>query len=97
MRVISKRTLREFWTKHRDVEQALRAWHDETTVAVWKSPADIKRDYPSASIVGDNRVVFNIKGNNYRLVVRINYSYTVVWVRFVGTHAAYDRINAKII
>jgi mRNA interferase HigB len=95
MRVIAKRTLREFWTKHHDAEQALLAWHDEAAVATWKSPADIKRHYPSASIIGDNRVVFNIKGNNYRLVTRINYPFGIVWIRFVGTHAVYDRINAE--
>jgi mRNA interferase HigB len=64
---------------------------------VWKTPQDIKSDYPSASILGDNRVVFNIKGNHYRLVVKINYAFSLVWIRFIGTHAAYDRIDATTI
>lgn len=94
MRIIAKKTLREFWIKHKDCEQQLKAWHHEASTAKWKGPNDIKLDYPSASILQDNRVVFNIKGNAYRLIVRINYSIAIVWVRFVGTHAQYDKINA---
>ncbi|WP_276498679.1 type II toxin-antitoxin system HigB family toxin [Pontibacter litorisediminis] len=94
MRVIAKRTLRDFWEKHADSEQQLKAWYSEAEQAEWKSPNDIKKDYPSASILEDNRMVFNIKGNNYRLIVRINYKYGIVWIRFVGTHAEYDKIDA---
>jgi mRNA interferase HigB len=94
VRVIAKRTLRDFWEKHADTEQQLKAWYNEAEQADWKSPNDIKKDYPSASILEDNRMVFNIKGNNYRLIVRINYKYGVVWIRFVGTHAEYDRVDA---
>ncbi|OKL39766.1 type II toxin-antitoxin system HigB family toxin [Pontibacter flavimaris] len=94
MRVIAKRTLRDFWEKHADSEQQLKAWYNEAEQADWKSPNDIKKDYPSASILEDNRMVFNIKGNNYRLIVRINYKYSVVWIRFIGTHAEYDKIDA---
>lgn len=94
MRVIAKRTLRDFWEKHADSEQQLKAWYNEAEQADWKSPNDVKKDYPSASILEDNRVVFNIKGNNYRLIVRINYKYGVVWIRFIGTHAEYDKIDA---
>lgn len=94
MRVIAKRTLRNFWEKHADSEHQLKAWYNEAEQADWKSPNDIKQDYPSASILEDNRMVFNIKGNNYRLIVRINYKYGVVWIRFIGTHAEYDKVNA---
>lgn len=94
MRVIAKRTLRDFWEKHADSEQQLKAWYNEAEEADWKSPNEIKKDYPSASILEDNRMVFNIKGNRYRLIVKINYNYGVVWIRFVGTHAEYDKIDA---
>jgi len=94
LRVISKKKLREFWEKHSDSEQQLKAWFQETSNAEWNSPNDIKIEYPSASILADNRVVFNIKGNKYRLIVRINYDYGMTWIRFVGTHAEYDKIDA---
>ncbi|WP_299988961.1 type II toxin-antitoxin system HigB family toxin [uncultured Pontibacter sp.] len=94
MRVIAKRTLLDFWKKHADTKQQLKAWYNEAEQADWKSPNDIKKDYPSASILEGNRVVFNIKGNNYRLIVRINYKYGVVWIRFIGTHAEYDKVDA---
>lgn len=94
MRVIAKRTLREFREKHADSEQQLKAWYNEAEQAEWRTPNEIKKDYPSASILEDNRVVFNIKGNHYRLIVKINYPYGVVWVRFIGTHAEYDKVDA---
>jgi mRNA interferase HigB len=94
LRVIAKNTLRDFWEKHPDCEQQLKAWYQEAEDAAWKGPNNIKRDYPSASFLVDNRVVFNIKGNHYRLIVKINYSYSMVWIRFVGTHAEYDKIDA---
>lgn len=94
MRVIAKRTLREFWQKHNDCEQQLKAWYEEAVEAEWESPSDIKRKYPSASILGGNRVVFNIKGNNYRLIVKFDYKYGWAWIRFIGTHAEYDKIDA---
>ena len=93
MRIIARRALRECWERHPDAEQPLRAWYHDTQKADWHSPADIKRIYANASIVGDNRVVFNIKGNKYRLVVAINYPYRMCYVRFVGSHQAYDRID----
>lgn len=95
MRVIVKSTLRTFWTKYKDCEEQLKSWYKEAEEAHWKEPRDIKRDYPTASFLPDNRVVFNIKGNNYRLVVKINYDYGIVWIRFVGTHGQYDKINAS--
>jgi len=97
MRVISKKILRDFWEVHQDCEEQLKAWYNETEQGDWSSPADIKREYPSASILKENRVVFNIKGNTYRLVVRINYAYRIVWIRFIGTHAGYNKINAETI
>jgi len=97
VRVIAKKILRDFWTKHPDCEQQLKAWYQEADKALWNGPRDIKKDYPSASFLADNRVVFNIKGNHYRLVIRLNYAYKMLWVRFIGTHAQYDRIDASII
>jgi len=87
--------LREFWERHADSQQQLKSWFQEANNAEWKSPNEIKIEYPSVSILKDNRFVFNIKGNNYRLIVKINFDYQMVWIRFVGTHAEYDKINAN--
>lgn len=100
MRVISKQTLRRFWegTSGRDdARRALEAWHREARRAAWRSPQDIKRQYASASVLKGSRVVFNICGNRYRLVVRINFSLQIVFVRFVGTHTQYDAIDAETV
>ncbi|WP_111308834.1 type II toxin-antitoxin system HigB family toxin [Confluentibacter sediminis] len=97
MRVIAKKILREFWEAHPDCEQQLKSWFKETCKAEWKNPNEIKAQYPSASILNDNRIVFNIKGNNYRLIVKINFEYEMVWIRFIGTHAEYDKITANTI
>jgi mRNA interferase HigB len=97
LRIIAKKVLREYWVKHPDSEQQLKSWYQEAEDAEWKSPRDIKRDYPSASILAGNRVVFNIKGNHYRLIVKINYDYGMIWIRFIGTHSAYDKIDAQTI
>ena len=93
MRIIARKALREFWGKHPDAEQALRAWYHDVKRARWSSPADIKAVYRTASIVSDNRVVFNIKGNQYRIVVAVQYQFGIVYLRFVGTHQEYDRID----
>ena len=95
MRIIAKSTLRTFWERHPNAEEPLLAWYRETEKADWESPAQVKARYRSASFVGENRVLFNIKGNDYRLVVKINYPYRVVYVRFVGTHAEYDKIDVE--
>lgn len=95
MRIIAKRTLREFSERHPDAEEPLLAWYREVEQEDWDTPAKVKAKYRNASIVGDNRVVFNIKGNDYRVVVKINYPFRIVYIRFVGTHAAYDRINVE--
>jgi mRNA interferase HigB len=94
VRVIAKRTLRAFWIKHKDCEQQLRAWYKEAEEARWKKVKEVKEQYPTASFLPNNRVVFNIKGNRYRLIVRINYDYGIVWIRFIGTHDDYDKIIA---
>jgi len=95
VRVIAKRTLRDFWTIHSDAEQQLTSWYRETETANWANLNELKREYPSASILTDNRVVFNIKGNRYRLIVKFNLDYQICWIRFVGTHAEYDKIKAN--
>ena len=97
MRIISRRTLREFWAKYPDAEQSLRAWYTNTQQANWQAPTDIKRDYRNASFIANNRVVFNIKGNQYRLIVAVKYEYNIVYIRFVGTHQAYDKVDASTI
>ena len=97
MRVVAKKILREFWEKHEDCEQQLKAWFREAEKAEWENPNQLKEEYPSASILNQNRVVFNIKGNNYRLIVKISFDYQMVWIRFIGTHAEYDKINANTI
>lgn len=94
MRVISQKTLREFWNNYPDCEQQLKAWYHEALKSEWNNPNELKQEYPSASILPNNRVVFNIKGNTYRLIVKINYAYQTVWIRFVGTHKDYDKVNA---
>jgi len=95
MRIVSKKKLREFLELHPDAKQPLLAWYREVEKEDWDTPAKVKEKYRNASIVGDNRVVFNIKGNSYRLVVKISYPARVVLVRFVGTHAEYDEIDVK--
>lgn len=97
LRIIARRTLREFWKKHADAEQPLRAWYHDAWKADWSSPADVKRVYANASIVGGNRLVFNIGGNKYRLVVAVKYRYRLCYVRFVGEHKAYDRIDVTTV
>ena len=95
MRIIAKSTLRAFWEAHAGAEEPLLAWFREVDKADWSGPAEVKEKYGNASIVADNRVVFNIKGNDYRLVVKINYPYRVVYIRFIGIHAEYDKIDVE--
>jgi mRNA interferase HigB len=95
MRVIALRTLKEFWKNHPDAEHPLRQWYDDARRADWKRPQERKTVYASASIVARDRVVFDIKGNTYRLVVRVNYHYRIMYIRFIGTHTEYDAINVK--
>jgi len=97
MRIIAFRALREFFEKpeYADSEASLRAWYHDAKAAEWKSSNDLKQQYKNASIVGEGRVVFNIKGNTYRLVVAIDYDFQVIFIRFIGTHKQYDKIDAK--
>lgn len=97
MRIIARKTLKEFWKEpeYVDSEQALKAWFDEANQAKWQTPNDIKAQYKSASILKESRVVFNIHGNKYRLIVKINYDFSVIYIRFVGTHKQYDKIDAN--
>lgn len=97
MRIITKGTLRDFWELHPAAALPLQVWYKETKEANWKTPNDIKAQHGNASIVGNNRIVFNIKGNNFRLIAAINYATSIVYIRFVGTHQEYDRIDATTI
>ncbi len=94
MRIIAKRRLREFWEKFPDSEQPLLSWYQEARAANWRQPSDIKAMYRNASIVANNRVVFNIKGNDYRLIVAFDYPRSIGFIKFIGTHEAYDQIDA---
>lgn len=97
MKVVAIGTLREFWIRHPDSEHPLKAWYDEARIAHWSKPQDIKSLYASASFSGRNRVVFNIKGNDYRLIVAVAYRFQAVYIKFVGTHADYDKIDASTV
>ena len=97
MRVISRKALKDFWEQHADTEQPLKAWFHETKAARWKSFTDIKARYRSADALPGNRVVFNIRGNTHRLIVRIHFNTGIVFIRFLGTHAEYDKIDATTI
>ena len=100
MRVIALSTLRAFWegrAAYSGAREPIVAWYRHALKANWRSPPDVKREFGTASILRDGRVVFNVAGNKYRLVVLINYPYQVVYIRFIGTDAQYDRINAQSI
>jgi mRNA interferase HigB len=94
MRVIAISTLRDYWAKHLQAETPLRAWFADASRATWKTPTDIKAAHRNASFVGSNRIVFNIKGNDCRLVVAVHYNRGMMYIRFIGTHAEYDAIEA---
>ena len=97
MRIIARRTLRVFWESHADAQQPIKAWYQDATKAMWSSPQDIKSTYANASIINSERVVFNIKGNDYRLIVAVNYTLQIVFVKFIGTHSEYDRVDAATV
>ncbi|VGO20945.1 type II toxin-antitoxin system HigB family toxin [Pontiella sulfatireligans] len=97
MHVVKRKTLVEFWRKHANSEAPLVGWYREAKSARWKSPQDIKDHYRSADFLPGNRVVFNIGGNKYRLVVKIAYVPGTVYIRFIGTHAEYDKTNAETV
>lgn len=95
MQVISKRMLRLFWEKHARAEVPLKVWFRSVTSATWSTPSDIKAQFGTADFLGDYRVIFDIGGNKYRLVVRVSYTFKRVLIKFVGTHAEYDKIDAE--
>jgi mRNA interferase HigB len=99
VRIIAKSTLKKFWERpgREDARGPLESWHDEALAANWRSPQAIKNQYRSASMCGNNRVVFNIGGNKYRLVVQMHYQAQIVWVKFLGTHAEYDLIDVETV
>jgi mRNA interferase HigB len=97
VRIVSKATLVKFWSKRPSSRQALQTWFEDASHAQWKNPHDIKLRYASASFVGSNRIVFNIKGNDYRLVVAAAYKFGALYIKFVGTHAQYDAIDAATV
>lgn len=96
-RIFSKSTLREYWEKHPDTEQYLKTWYDTAMNADWKTLNDVKQAYANASILKDSRIVFNIKGNSYRLVAKINFEKKWIFIRFVGTHEEYDKIDVNTV
>jgi mRNA interferase HigB len=97
VRIIAKRPLRIFWKRHPKAKGPLEAWHQEVARANWSTPSEVKAYFRSASVLQDNRVVFNIAGNQFRLIVKINYAYRVVYIRFIGTHTEYDAIDAATV
>ena len=94
-RIFAKSTLRDFWIKHPDSEQYLKTWHDTAMSSDWKTPNDVKLTYANASILKDSRIVFNIKGNSYRLVVKFNFEKQWIFIRFIVTHLEYDKIDVN--
>lgn len=97
MRIVALKALREFWKRHPEAEHPLRAWHDQVSRAQWRAPTDLKAQFGNASILKGRRVVFNIKGNDYRLVAAMAYNTGLVFIKFVGTHAEYDSIDAETV
>ncbi len=96
MQVISKRTLVQFWQRHERAETPLRAWHSMASRAQWVGPTDVKAEFgATVDFLADNRLVFDIAGNRYRLIVHVAYRYKRVLIKFIGTHAEYDKINAE--
>lgn len=94
-RIFAKSTLRQFWENYPDSEQYLKTWYDTAMSSDWKTPIDVKKSYANASILKDGRIVFNIKGNTYRLIAKINFEKQWIFIRFIGTHAEYDKIDAN--
>jgi len=99
MRIIKRSTLDDFWSQkdYGDSKTSLEAWYNEAKIAKWNNPQDIKDKYGSASIIANNRVVFNIKANSYRLIVEIQYNAQIIWIKFLGTHKQYDDISASTV
>lgn len=96
-RIFAKSTLREFWEKYPDSEQYLKTWYDTAMSSNWKSPLDVKQTYANASVLKESRIVFNIRGNSYRLVAKFNFEKQWIFIRFIGSHNEYDKIDANTI
>ena len=94
-RIFAKSTLRTFWKKHADSEQYLKTWYDTAMNSNWKGPNDVKKTYANASILKNSRIVFNIKGNSYRMIVKFNFEKQWAFIRFIGTHSQYDKVDAN--
>ncbi len=94
MNVVARKTLQEFWERHRAAEQPLLHWYQIAKNADWKTPNEVKELFPSADHIGDDRTIFNIKGNHFRLIVRISYVFKAIQIKWIGTHAEYDKIDA---
>ena len=94
-RIFSKGTLREYWEIHPDSEQYLKTWYDTVMNSDWKTPKEVRQTYASSSILKDNRIVFNIKGKSYRLVAKFNFEKQWIFIRLIGTHSEYDKIDAN--
>jgi len=94
-RIFAKSTLRLFWENYPDSEQYLKTWYDTAMSSEWRTPADVRKSYANASILKESRIVFNIKGNTYRLVAKFNYEKKWIFIRFIGTHSDYDKIDAN--
>jgi len=97
MRIIKRKTLQDFWADHADAKGPLKAWIEHVERSTWKAPMDVQADYGPDAVLPDNRAVFNIKGKRYRLVVHIHYKSGIVFIRFIGTHAEYNKIDATSI
>jgi mRNA interferase HigB len=95
VRIISRKHLKDFWLKHPQAEQPLKSWYKEAESSSWQTPMDVKNLYRTLDIIKGNRLIFNISGNKYRLIIKVNYDYSIIYIRFIGTHAEYDRINAE--
>ena len=95
MRIIARKTLIDFWNRHKDSEQPLKSWFQIAKTADWKKPSEIKEQFRNASFIANNKIVFNISGNKYRLVVAVNYKYQMMYIRFIGTHKEYDKIDIE--
>lgn len=95
MLIIALKAIKKFWQKHSETERQLKAWYDEVKKADWEKPEDLLREFPNARIIKNDRAIFNIKGNKYLLVIAVKYDFKIVYVRFIGTHTNYDKINAE--
>jgi mRNA interferase HigB len=95
MRIIARKILKEFWLKHTDAEQPLKAWFSEVESEIWRNPNELNEQFRNASVISNKRVTFNIKGNSYRLIVDIEYNLSIVFIVWIGTHKEYDKINVK--